>query len=297
MIDLDKSLTQRLLYLIFAGASSNHLARAHQLKSAAADRGLDSVLIDSETIDYRSLPMLEPGDMLFNCSRGSARLETLLMRPGVATLRTGPSMWVANIDDTTIYTAVHDRLALPGPKTIHHLPDDRERLLDYVNFVNGPPVILKAAGSTRGEGVILCRDMPSLLSAAEAFRSQGREFILREFIPTDHVLRVVVLAGRVLCALRHPIRPSDFRSTIDGTYTMVDQPSAVVVDLALRAMQACEHAFGGVDIIEHSVRGPLLLEANPPCNFASIKQKTGIDIAGPLIDVLLERSRQIRPMN
>jgi glutathione synthase/RimK-type ligase-like ATP-grasp enzyme len=221
----------------------------------------------------------------------SSRLETLLSLPGVATFRTRKPSFVENTVDSTIFTAMHDRLGFPSPRTIHHAPNDDSLLRQYIAYLGGLPIIVKASASTRGEGVVLCNTFESVREAIGLFRSSVRDVILREYVPHRELFRVVVLGDNILCTLRHPIRPNDFRSTIDGTYEIVKQCSAEIEQLAVAALKACEYEFGGVDIIYDFNRGPLLLEVNPPCNFASIRRKVGIDIAGPLVDHLLLKSK------
>ncbi len=281
------------LFVIHPDASPNSLERVALLREAAEERDIPFVALNNQEINFCALPTLRRGDMLFNSGRGSIRLETLLTVPGLSTFRTGNPSRIENGGDTTILTAVHDRLQLPGPKTIHYVSPGCDRLDEYWAYLNGPPVVVKAADSTRGQGAVLCPDIASMKATIKRFSDENREFIVREFILHTELLRVVVLGDRVLCTLAHPLRPDDFRSTIDGTYEHRPEPNEAVEQLAIAALQACAYEFGGLDIIDDPERGPLLIEANPPANFASIRRKLGIDIAGPMVEHLLEKSKHI----
>ena len=67
-----------------------------------------------------------------------------------------------------------------------------------------------------------------------------------------------------------------------------------MADIAVRAMATLELEFGGVDVLE-SPRGLHLLEANFPCYFAHPYEEAGIDVAGPMVDYLMAKSKRLAP--
>ena len=281
--------TTPTFYAVHSVRTENMCERVRQLRVAANANGVPFQSICEAEIDYFDLPMLKDGDILFNVGRGAERFERMLVHKGVVTFRSSISHWMINGSDTTIFTTVHDRIGLPGPKTVHHFPSDRSQLDRYIHYVNGPPVIFKEIGGTRGDGVILVNDRRAIYALAQDILDQRRRFIIREFIPHDYVLRVMVVGKEIIGTLRHPARKNDFRSSIDGTYELVTC-SESVARLAVAALDACKYQFGGVDIIDDPVRGPLLLEVNPPCNFTSVHAKTGIDVADRIVKYLLAKS-------
>ena len=271
----------RVLYVIHQGTSENTVQRVQLLRQAALERSVAFCSIDSLSADYTNLPQLNRGDMLFNCSRGSTMLETMLTIPGISTFRTASPRWIENGGETVVFSAVCERHGLPAPRTVYHLPSCDDQLWKYVDYLGGLPVVLKACGATRGLGLICCSDEASLLSTVDFLRSLDRAFIMREYVLHDSVLRVVVLGERVLCTLKMAMRKQDFRSAIDGSYELCDQPNEAACKLAIAAAKACEYEFCGVDIINHAERGPLLLESNPPSNFDSIREKTCLLYTSP----------------
>ena len=281
-------------FIVHENDDENTLKRVSLLSEAAITRGVDPVTLCARYLDFANLPEPKRGDLLFNCARGGLHLETLLLKPGVASLWTLQSHAPQSNLDTTLHTAVHDRMGLPGPKTIHYLPDDEARLARYVEVLGGFPLVIKVRGGSVGLGVIKCADWQSLLTTVEFLNVRKEKAILREYIPSDKVYRLVFVGDKLACCIIHPNRKGDFRSAIDGTYDIMENPPSRIEELGLKAAKACGYAFVGVDIIDHATRGPLVLEANPPANFTTIKENTGVDIAALIVDYLLTRANTSR---
>jgi glutathione synthase/RimK-type ligase-like ATP-grasp enzyme len=57
-------------------------------------------------------------------------------------------------------------------------------------------------------------------------------------------------------------------------------------------VQSCGIAFWGVDILfEETTWKPYLSEVNSPCDFAGTQKKTWRDIAGEIVDYLLQKAK------
>ena len=284
-----------VFYAIHESNSSNSLERVELIRGACQQRGITFISICEANADFRKLPKLRRGDILFNVGRGATKLETLLKVQGVKTLRKTNPSFVTNGGDTTIFSAVHDRIGLPGPKTIHHFPDENSLLQKYVEHLGGYPVVLKPENGSLGQGILYCPDQNSLVSMADIIRRGSEKYIIREFVEHSSKTRVVVLGDEVICRLIHPLRPQDFRTSTTEECEIDQSVDEGMDALAIKALSACEYDFGGVDIIKHKSRGPLLIEVNPPCNFAFIARRTGIDVAGAIVDFLVSKS--VTPAN
>ena len=279
-------------YALHRTCSQNLFARIDRLRTAASTRGLSFVSICEETADYTCLPTLQHGDMLFNVGRGASRLETLLSMQGIVSLRTRPTSWLANDGDTTIFSIEHDRLGLPAPKTVHLLPRSLEMLGRCVEYLNGPPIVFKRSGGSEGVGICLASDWPAIHSLCDYFAKSEEPVMLREFIEHQQKVRVYVLGSEVLCKLVMPTRDDDFRSSTT-TYSLFAEEVPDLESIAIRATQACEYEFAGVDFVLHPDRGPLLIEVNPPCNFLPVYDVSDVDIAARIVDHLLEKFHQL----
>jgi glutathione synthase/RimK-type ligase-like ATP-grasp enzyme len=61
-------------------------------------------------------------------------------------------------------------------------------------------------------------------------------------------------------------------------------------DAAVRAVHALRVEHGGVDLLEHPSGRLYLLEANFPCYYPQAQRIGGIDVAGAMVDYLLEKA-------
>lgn len=61
----------------------------------------------------------------------------------------------------------------------------------------------------------------------------------------------------------------------------------------MRAVRALRYEFGGVDILEHPTGRLYLLESNFPCYFATPQEVIGTDVAGAMLEYLVEKSRRL----
>jgi len=277
-------------FVLHEGCDANVLDRVAALTGAASDRGVECVVLDSLACDYSALPRPVTGDMLYNCARGSERLETLLLDDNVATFYMRNPSVVYDVRDSTILSIVHERNGLTAPKTIHRLTSDRDLLARYVEFLGGFPIVLKAAGGTRGSGTMIVDTMPSLLSIADYLVTLGREFILRQYIPAAEIVRCTVLGSRVIATNTKPVPASDFRSNIRGGEIRAATCSHATHTLAVDAARTCNLEFAGVDILIAKDGQPFLLETNSPCDFITSQRALGIAIAERMVDHLIAKA-------
>lgn len=281
------------LYLLHEGPTASAHDRAEIVREACVRAGLEFIAIDSLSADYSALPRLVHGDMLFNAGRGSARLETLLTRAFVATLRTCGATRFTNGNDTTVHCAAMEVMGLPQPRTIHRLPADNDRLGAYVEALGGFPVVVKLVGGTLGVGTMIIESMRSLRSVVDYLRTTGDEFILRQFIDAAHVARICILGDRVVASLKYAIEPDDFRGLPyrRGGQAMAFGPE--VERLAFAAGRAAEYEFTGVDIIIDRQGRPYVLEVNPPSNFVVFERELKIPVGDMIVAHLRAKAHRL----
>lgn len=171
---------------------------------------------------------------------------------------------------------------VPIPKTMLGMNSNIESLLS--NFKN-EPVIIKILEGTHGNGVILAETYLNALSTIETLKTAGIKFLLQEYISeskgTD--LRVIVVDGVVVTAMKRQSKEGDFRSNLHRggtsekiTLTLEEE------NVALRAAKAMRLGVCGVDILQ-SNRGPLVLEINSSPGLEGIEKTTGTNISRSII--------------
>lgn len=207
------------------------------------------------------------------------------------------SAWsIAACDDKALCAAELASAGLPVPVTassplaFQALEDadmafalrDAERL--------GYPVVLKEVFGSFGQGVQLIRDARQLQQAIRALGA--KRFVLQEFIAESagSDIRIAVVGGRVLAAMRRTSADGDFRSNIAaGARAEAYEPTAAEADAALRACAALGLDFAGVDILRSS-EGPLICEVNSNPHFHGLLEATGVNMADAIVALLARAS-------
>lgn len=179
---------------------------------------------------------------------------------------------------------------VPIPKTILGSSSNLEYLLS--NF-KSEPVIIKILEGTHGNGVILADTYLSALSTIETLKTAGVKFLLQEYIEeskgTD--LRVIVVGGKVVSAMKRQSKEGDFRSNLHrgGSSTKINL-SYEEENIALRAAKAMKLGVCGIDILQSS-RGPLVLEINSSPGLEGIEKTTEVNISEKIISYI-ERNKR-----
>jgi len=182
------------------------------------------------------------------------------------------------------------RFNVPIPKTILGSSSNLEYLLS--NFKN-EPVIIKILEGTHGNGVILADNYLSALSTIETLKTAGVKFLLQEYIKeskgTD--LRVIVVGGKVVSAMKRQSKEGDFRSNLHrGGSSAKINLSYEEENIALRAAKAMKLGVCGIDILQSS-RGPLVLEINSSPGLEGIEKTTEVNISEKIISYI-ERNKR-----
>ncbi len=278
------------LYLIVKTSSS--VIITDLLQKACAERGVEVVILDPATTNPLNVK-IDSGDALYRittmASPGAMGLETMLIRPDIATFRTEPTPLTVRRPGAITY----EYLKVPAPRTVNYLPEDHKVLLDVAESLGGFPIIIKAMGGSHGVGVMRVDSPESLFSVADFVRKSGVDAVLKEYCNVTSTARLIVLGDRVISSIRYNAPQGDFRSN-EGTtpnvepYTFDDE----VQKVAIHATKAEGVEFGGVDIMMTD-DGPKVAEVNFPCYFPRCQLLTGDDIAGQMVDYLLEKSAKI----
>lgn len=235
---------------------------------------------------------INPGDSLcrisYAYSYGCLELEYSLMKPGVTTFYKDNNILL--LGDENFDSIVLSHFNIPIPKTINYIPKDRQVLEECINELGGFPIIIKSLNPVQNAYVMRIDSFQSLFSISNYLLRQGGVFVLKEFCNTLSTARLVVLGDKVIDAIEYPTAQDEFRSNkaaeSNAQPKIFDQQ---IQDLAIRATHALGLEFAGVDIIITET-GPKVVDINFPCTFAKHKEITGTDIAGQMVDYLLNKS-------
>ena len=177
------------------------------------------LLVDAETPKtfYRSRSFPTPA--AFVPRTGSD--TTMFARAIIRQMESDSEVAVVNSSDAIMAARdkllAHQLLAaarVPFPRTVlARQPSDVAKM---VRLVGGPPVILKLLSGTHGKGVMLAKDTDEIQASLETIWALNQTLLIQEYV--DHApgtdIRVLVLGGRVLGAMRRTAKLGRFRANV-----------------------------------------------------------------------------------
>jgi ribosomal protein S6--L-glutamate ligase len=224
---------------------------------------------------------------------------------GTAVVRQFEMMKVFSALDSLAITRSRDKLrslqilsrsGVRMPKTAFTNYSKEEN--SVLKHIGEAPVVIKLLEGTQGLGVMLAETNKAAKSVVEAFESMKTRIILQEFIEEagGSDIRAFIVNGEVVGAMKRTGKEGEFRSNLHrGGQANVIKLSRAEKSTALKAANSMGLAIAGVDMLQ-SNRGPLVLEVNSSPGLEGIEKATGIDIAGKIIDYIIEgTSRKRRP--
>ncbi len=177
-------------------------------------------------------------------------------------------------------------LGLPVTAFTH----DPRRAEQVLGLVGGAPAVIKLIEGTQGIGVVLGETEQSAKSVIEAFRGARVDILVQEFIKESKGadIRAFVIGNKVVAAMKRQGAKGDFRSNIHrGGSAKSIKISPEERSTAIRAVKAMGLKVAGVDMLR-SNHGPVIMEVNSSPGLEGIEAATGKDIAGMMIDFMVE---------
>lgn len=177
------------------------------------------------------------------------------------------------------------------PKTV--FTNYSRDVVEVLEHVGGPPVIIKLLEGTQGLGVVLAESKNAAESVLEAFNGLQARALVQEYIAeakgTD--LRALIVDGQVVGAMKRQGKEGEFRSNLHrGGSANYIKLNTEEIRAALKAAKALKLPVCGVDMLE-SDRGPLVLEVNSTPGLEGIESTTEKNIARAII-TYVERNRK-----
>lgn len=281
------------LYCLYEDLYEGVELRLRQIESACNQLNINFFAFNSTTIDYSNLPILTSNDLLYNSSRGSQTLESILLNKNVTTF------YLNNPDlnqtfSTTDWSILHEKAGLLAPKTIFSITNNRQLLKNYVEYLGGFPIVIKATGSTRGIGTIKIDSWQNLISTIDYLITTGDKFIMRQFIKAKSGCRLIVLGNEVIAGADFTMNTDDFRNAVDLSQVKYTKRiySEQVNQTAIKATHLANTAFSGVDFLEDANGNFYLLEINFPTGFSGLIDVCGVDIPYKMVEYLKNKANQ-----
>ena len=166
---------------------------------------------------------------------------------------------------------------IQAPKTF--LVRHSEGSLDAAKKLNNKyPMILKTAVGSIGVGVMYVESPKALEGIVQLLYREDKyiDILLQEYIKTDYDVRVIVVAGQVMGAMKRPIVSGDFRSNVSqGSVPEMHELTDLEISESLRAAKAVDGLWVGVDFIPAKNREtdkPFFIEVNSNPGLTGIEE-------------------------
>ena len=163
------------------------------------------------------------------------------------------------------------------PKTV--LVRYSEGSLDAAKKLNNKyPMILKTSVGSIGVGVMYVESAKSLESIVQLLYREDRyiDILLQEYIKTEYDVRVIVVAGEIMGAMKRPIVKGDFRGNVSqGSKPEIHELTDLEMSESIRAAKAVEGDWVGVDFIPSQNREtekPYFIEVNSNPGLTGIEE-------------------------
>ncbi len=181
----------------------------------------------------------------------------------------------------------------------------RENIEEQSNLIGGFPCVLKIVSGSEGEQVSLVntsRDVVESIKESLTYQFDKKIklpnfsaiFLLQEYISeakgSDY--RVLCLDGEILGGIKRTSQTDDFRANVSlgGKAEAFEVPKELA-EICLKIMKEGNLFYAGLDFIWSEKRGWLAIEINTCAQFKGFEKATGINVAGKIVDKLLERSQ------
>ena len=151
------------------------------------------------------------------------------------------------------------------------------------------PLIMKTLRGSKGVGVLFVDSEKGLDSIVQLIHKQDEDadLLIQEYIKTEYDVRVHILGGKFLAAMKRPVIEGDFRSNVSqGSKPQNIKLTELEIEECLKASKAVGGYWTAVDFIPSKDRvkePPYMLEVNSSPGTEGIEDATGMNIAKDVI--------------
>jgi len=240
-----------------------------------------------DDVDGVLVRMMPPGSL----EQVVFRMDALHRLAAVGVPVWNPPRAVEASVDKYLTLSLLERRGIPVPRT--WAGQTAEQALRAFEELGGDVVVKPLFGS-EGRGLVRIGDREIAWRCFHALERIGSVLYLQKWIRNPgHDLRLFVLRGRVIGAMRRTARLGEWRANVAmGGRAEAFRPDSTAERLALAATEAVGAVFAGVDLIEDQDLDELVvIEVNAVPGWRALSQVTGVDVAAALIDALRDESR------
>lgn len=149
----------------------------------------------------------------------------------------------------------------------------------------GLPMVVKQARGSFGREVFLVNTVEEAVEVCK--NCFPERVIFQKYVASSFGkdLRIQIVGGKVIAAVKRTGKAGDFRSNVSGGGSMekADAP-AEFCDMALKTAQILDVEFGGADIMFGENGEPIFCEMNSNAHFKNLLDACGVNAAEHLAD-------------
>ncbi len=140
------------------------------------------------------------------------------------------------------------------------------------------PIILKTSNGSRGVGVVWIESLKSLEAITQLLYRENEyiDLILQEYIPIEYDVRVIVVEGDVVGAMKRPVPKGDFRSNVaQGSEPVAHELTGREIEESIKAAKSVGGSVTGVDFMpakDREAESPYFIEVNSTPGLVGIEE-------------------------
>ena len=168
----------------------------------------------------------------------------------------------------------------------------KEQVLESkIGDVFGWPVIAKHEKGFQGKSVRKFEEFKELEHFVKKINEKNvGMFLWQKYLPTKWDLRIIVLNGQTIGAMKRSAVGDEFRSNFSlGGNVEVWNLSESDKQIAEKVAKVCGLDYCGVDIMKDEEGNSYVLEVNRQCQFQGFEKSTGINVAKLVVEMFLKR--------
>jgi len=168
--------------------------------------------------------------------------------------------------------------------------DDYHTLAEKIGF----PLIIKSSRMGKGANIFKIdnkEELEKMIKDIESEDKKAQGYLLQEFIPYVHDLRVLIIGDDIFTMKRIP-KKGDFRANFSrgGSVELFDLDEEGK-KLALDALQAVDMTVGGVDILIDKDDNRCVLEVNHIAGFVGMEKATDKNIGRLFVEHAIKEAK------
>jgi len=291
------------MVVILSKQSAEEYESARLIQSFA-DRNIDVMLAHPDDFDliinknlkkgikYKGESFELPKLVLVRFGAGILPFQLAVIRhfqqAGILCINTADSIEIVKDKLRTSQILSKERIAIPNTMMVR-FPIDDGLVEKHIGF----PCVVKVVTGSYGEGVYLCEKKRDYRKLMEFIDSLGNKktMIVQEYLG-DHPgedLRVLVVGGEVIGAMKRTAPEGDFRANITngGTgskFELTDE----IIEIARSTARVLGLDIAGIDLL-FDKRGFRVCEANSNPGFNGFDTYCDFNVAGIIVDYIEQR--------